>query len=432
MNKITGTSVVDLRYPTSKQLDGSDAMNPDPDYSAAYLRLHTSDADLTGNGFAFSIGRGNEIQAAAIEFLADRLVGRDVDGFCEDPAALNRELLWDSQLRWFGPDKGVMHMAMGAVMTAVWDLRCRREQRPLWATLLALTPAEVVDLVDWTYIADFLDPGRARELLEQRLVDRPERLARLEAEGIAAYTTTPGWLGYTDEKLVRLCTEAVTDGFATIKLKVGADIDEDRRRLALAREAVGPDINIAVDANQCWSVSEAIAAINQLREFDLRWVEEPTHPDDMVGHAEIARAVDPVPIATGENLANPVMARQLLQLDAVRVLQIDATRMAGVHDLLAVMLLADQAGVDVIPHAGGVGLCEAVQHFAYFYAVAVATDPSRVAIEYVDHLHEQLQVPVQVSNGRYLPPSEPGAGTAFTSAAITDFAYPAGTEWKQC
>ena len=285
--------------------------------------------------------------------LVDRLVGRDVDALCEDPAALNRELLWDSQLRWFGPDKGVMHMAMGAVMTAVWDLRSQREQRPLWATLLALTPAEVVALVDWTYIADFLDPGRARELLEQRLLDRPQRLARLSTEGIAAYTTTPGWLGYTDEKLVRLCTEAVTDGFATIKLKVGADIGEDRQRLALAREAVGPDINIAVDANQIWSVSEAIAAINQLREFDLRWVEEPTHPDDMVGHAEIARAVDPVPIATGEMLANPVMARQLLQLGGVQVLQIDATRMAGVHDLLAVMLLADHAGVDVIPHAGG-------------------------------------------------------------------------------
>ena len=431
MIKITGASVVDLRYPTSKQLDGSDAMNPDPDYSAAYLRLHTSAADLTGHGFAFSIGRGNDLQVAAIESLADRLVGRDVDGLCEDPAALNRELLWDSQLRWFGPDKGVIHMAMGVVMTAVWDLRCRREQRPLWAALLALTPAEVVAMVDWTYIADFLDPGRARERLEQRLLDRPQRLARMETEGIAAYTTTPGWLGYTDEKLVRLCREAVTDGFATIKLKVGADIDEDRRRLALAREAVGPDINIAVDANQFWSVSEAITAINQLREFDLRWVEEPTHPDDMVGHGEIARAVDPVPIATGEMLANPVMARQLLQLGGVQVLQIDATRMAGVHDLLAVMLLADHAGVDVIPHAGGVGLCEAVQHYAYFYTVALASDPSRVEIEYVDHLHDQLQVPVRLSNGRYFPPSEPGAGTAFTSAAISDFAYPAGTEWME-
>lgn len=431
MVKITGASVVDLRYPTSKQLDGSDAMNPDPDYSAAYLRLHTSDADLTGNGFAFSIGRGNDLQVAAIESLAERLVGREVDGLCEDPAALNRELLWDSQLRWFGPDKGVMHMAMGVVMTAVWDLRCRREQRPLWASLLALTPAEVVDMVDWTYISDFLDPGRAREVLEQRLSDRPQRLARMEAEGIAAYTTTPGWLGYTDEKLVRLCTEAVADGFATIKLKVGADIVEDRRRLALAREAVGPDINIAVDANQCWSVSEAIAAINQLREFDLRWVEEPTHPDDMVGHADIARAVAPVPIATGEMLANPVMARQLLQLGGVQVLQIDATRMAGVHDLLAAMLMACHAGVDVIPHAGGVGLCEAVQHFAYFYTVALANDPSRVEIEYVDHLHDQLEVPVRLSDGRYFPPSEPGAGTAFTSAAITDFAYPAGTEWTK-
>ena len=221
----------------------------------------------------------------------------------------------------------------------------------------------------------------------------------------------------------------MSDGFTTIKLKVGADTGEDRRRLALARDAVGPDINIAVDANQCWSVSQAISAINELREFDLYWVEEPTHPDDLVGHGEIARAVDPVRIATGEMLASPVMARQLLQLEGVRVLQLDATRMAGVHDLLAVMLMAGHAGVDVIPHAGGVGLCEAVQHFAYFHAVAVAADPSRMAIEYVDHLHDQLQVPVDVANGVYRPPSAPGSGTAFTAEALSGFAYPTGTEW---
>jgi L-fuconate dehydratase len=320
-------------------------------------------------------------------------------------------------------------MAIGAVMTAVWDLRARREERPLWASLLALTPTEVIDMVDWTYISDFLDPGRARELLEKRLPDRAARLQTLQDGGMAAYTTTPGWLGYTDEKLVRLCTEAVTDGFTTIKLKVGADTDEDRRRLAMARDAVGPDINIAVDANQFWSVSEAIAAIDRLREFDLYWVEEPTHPDDLVGHGEIARAVNPVRIATGEMLASPIMARQLLQLKGVQVLQIDATRMAGVHDLLAVMLMAEHAGVDVIPHAGGVGLCEAVQHFAYFHAVAVAGDPNVMSIEYVDHLHDQLQVPVDVANGRYRLPSAPGSGTAFTNEALAGFAYPTGTEW---
>jgi L-fuconate dehydratase len=254
-------------------------------------------------------------------------------------------------------------------------------------------------------------------------------LAHLEANGLAAYTTTPGWLGYTDEKLVRLCREAVTDGFTTIKLKVGADPAEDRRRLALARDAVGPDINLAVDANQYWSVSQAIAAIEQLREFDLHWVEEPTHPDDLVGHAEIARAVAPVPIATGEMLASPVMARQLLQLEGASVLQVDATRMAGVHDLLAALLMAAHVGVDVIPHAGGVGLCEAVQHFGYFNAVALADDPSRLSIEYVDHLHDQLATPVDVANGFYLPPAQPGAGTAFTDATIGEFAFPAGTEW---
>ena len=305
MATISDATVIDLRFPTSRNLDGSDAMNPDPDYSAAYLRLATSDPGVAGHGFVFTIGRGNDIQAAAVDAVARRLVGRDVDALVEDPGAVNRELTWDSQLRWLGPDKGVMHMAIGAVMSAVWDLRARREGRPLWSALAALEPVEIVDLVDWTYIADFLDPGRAREILEERRPLRDARIDKFRRDGLAAYATTPGWLGYSDEKLVRLCHEAVADGFTTIKLKVGADISDDRRRLGLAREAVGPDVAIAVDANQRWNVPEAIAAINALREFDLRWVEEPTHPDDVVGHATIAEAVRPVPIATGEMLASP-------------------------------------------------------------------------------------------------------------------------------
>ncbi|MYI55725.1 MAG: fuconate dehydratase, partial [Acidimicrobiia bacterium] len=288
MPTVTDANVIDLRFPTSRNLDGSDAMNPDPDYSAACLRLGTSESELAGHGFVFTIGRGNDIQADAVRAVADRLVGRDVDSLVEDPGTVNRELTWDSQLRWLGPDKGVMHMAIGAVMSAVWDLRARREGRPLWSALAALEPPEIVDLVDWTYIADFVDPGRARELLEDRRPERDARIAEFRRDGLAAYATTPGWLGYSDQKLVRLCREAVADGFTTIKLKVGADTADDRRRLGLAREAVGPDVAIAVDANQRWSVSEAIAAIGELREFDLRWVEEPTHPDDVVGHATIA------------------------------------------------------------------------------------------------------------------------------------------------
>ncbi|MCY3561179.1 MAG: fuconate dehydratase [bacterium] len=430
MTTITGATVIDLRFPTSRDLDGSDAMNPDPDYSAAYLRLATSEADLAGHGFVFTIGRGNDVQAVAVEAVAQRLVGRAVDSLAEDPRAVNRELAWDSQLRWLGPEAGLMHMAIGATMSAVWDLRARREGWPLWATLAAHEPAELVSLVDWTYIADFLDPGRAREILEERKPERQARIDELRRDGLAAYATTPGWLGYSDEKLVRLCREAVADGFTTIKLKVGADTGDDRRRLGLARAAVGPDVALAVDANQRWSVPEAIAAISELAEFDLLWVEEPTHPADVVGHATIAEAVRPVPIATGEMLAGPTLAKQLLHLGGVQVLQIDATRMGGPHDLLATLLMAAAAGVDVIPHAGGVGLCEAVQHYAFFNAICVAADPRRLALEHVDHLHEHMADPVQVSNGRYRLPTRPGASTAFQPGTELVFGYPTGTEWR--
>ncbi len=429
MTTVTDATVTDLRFPTSRNLDGSDAMNPDPDYSAAALRLGTSDGDLAGHGFVFTIGRGNDIQAEAVSAVAGRLVGRSVDALVEDPAGVNRELTWDSQLRWLGPDKGVMHMAIGAVMSAVWDLRARREGRPLWSALASLEPAEITELVDWTYIADFLDPGRAREILEERRPQRDARTAAFATDGLAAYATTPGWLGYSDEKLVRLCHEAVADGFTTIKLKVGADTGDDRRRLRLARQAVGPDVAIAVDANQRWNVPEAIAAIGELQEFDLRWVEEPTHPDDVVGHATIAEAVRPVPIATGEMLSSPTLAKQLLQLGGVQVLQVDATRMGGPHDLLAAVLMAAHAGVEVIPHAGGVGLCEAVQHIAFFNAICVAADTDRLALEYVDHLHEHLTDPVEVVDGRYRLPSRPGASTEFQPGTGEVFAYPTGSEW---
>ncbi len=430
MTTVTAAAAADLRFPTSRLLDGSDAMNPDPDYSAAYLELRTSDPELVGCGFVFTIGRGNDIQTAAVAAVAERLVGRDVDTMAEDPAAIDRELAWDSQLRWLGPDKGVAHMAVGAVMNALWDLRAKREGRPLWSALARLDPAEVVAMVDWTYLADFLDPGRAREMLEERRPDRDARIAGLRRRGLAAYTTSPGWLGYSDDKLVRLCGEAVRDGFTTIKLKVGADLSADRRRLALARGAVGPEVGIAVDANQRWSVDEALDTIPRLAEFDLRWVEEPTHPDDVLGHARIARAVHPVPIATGEHLANPVLAKQLLQAGGARILQIDATRVGGVHDLIALILLAAHAGADVVPHAGGVGLCEAVQHFGFFNAISVAADPDRLAIEYVDHLHEHMVDPVQVTDGRYRLPLAAGAGTGVRADSAAAHRYPTGSQWR--
>jgi len=418
-DRIAEIELADIRFPTSQFLDGSDAMNPDPDYSAAYLIVRTDAEDgLEGHGFVFTIGRGNDVQLAAIELVARRLIGRDTAAVLADLGGLWRELVADSQLRWLGPEKGIMHMAIGAVVNAMWDLRAKRAGLPLWKLLAGLSPAEIVDLVDFRYLSDALTPDEALAILRAAEPGRAERIARLEAEGYEAYTTTPGWLGYDDDKLVRLSREAVADGFRQIKLKVGANRADDVRRVALARSTVGPDIRIAVDANQRWDRDDAISWIAELAPYDLAWVEEPTSPDDILAHAAIARAIAPTPVATGEHGANRVMFKQFLQADALGVLQIDATRVAGVNENLAILLLAAKFGVRVCPHAGGVGLCELVQHLSYVDAVAISGTQDGRMIEYVDHLHEHFVTPVDVHNGRYWPPTAPGAGGEMRRASI--------------
>lgn len=425
MSRITALETADVRFPTSLELDGSDAMNPDPDYSAAYLRLDTDAGDgLAGHGFVFTIGRGNDVQVAAIEALAPYLVGRGVEDLLADLGGVWRELVHDSQLRWLGPEKGVMHMAVGAVVTALWDLKAKREGKPLWQLLSEMSPEQLVDLVDFRYLSDALTRDEALAILRAAEPGRARRRAELLASGYPAYTTTPGWLGYDDEKLTRLCREAVADGFRQVKLKVGADVEEDRRRLALAREAVGPSVGIAVDANQRWDVAEAVSWVSALAAYDLAWVEEPTNPDDVLGHAAIARAIAPIPVATGEHLANRVLAKQFLQVGALQVLQIDATRVAGVNENVALLLLAAKFGVRVCPHAGGVGLCEAVQHLSMFDFVAVSGSTEDRMIEFVDHLHEHFVTPVQVRDGRYDAPLAPGAGTEMCPESITGYSYP--------
>jgi len=415
----------DVRFPTSVALDGSDAMNPDPDYSAAYVKLVTDAADgECGHGFVFTIGRGNDVQLAAIRSLAGHVVGRGVEEMLDDLGGFSKSLVHDSQLRWLGPEKGVMHMAIGAVVNALWDLRAKRAGKPLWQLLSELTPAQIVDLVDFRYLTDALTPVEALEILEQAESGRAARTEELIRHGYPAYTTTPGWLGYDDDKLTRLCREAVADGFAQIKLKVGGDRDEDVRRLGLARAAVGPGIRIAVDANQRWDAAEAIEWVNALAPFDLAWIEEPTCPDDILAHAAIARAIAPIPVATGEHMANRVIAKQLLQAEAVEVLQLDATRVAGVNENIAILLLAAKFGVRVCPHAGGVGLCETVQHLAMFDFVAVSGTFQDRMIEYVDHLHEHFQTPVEVTDGRYQAPLAPGSGAEMLDASIRTFRHP--------
>ena len=417
MSSVQDLTTFDIRFPTSTMLDGSDAMNPDPDYSAAYLRLDT-DAGDQGHGFVFTIGRGNDVQLAAVRAVAEQLRGEDVEPLLDDMGGTWRRLVHDSQLRWLGPEKGVMHMAIGAVVNALWDLKAKRAGKPLWLLLSEMPPSELVALVDFRYLTDALTPGQALDILEAAAPGRAERRRLLEQHGYPAYTTTPGWLGYDDEKLVRLAREAVEEGFEQIKLKVGSDLGEDVRRLGLARETVGPDIKIAVDANQRWDVEQAIAWTRKLAPFDLAWIEEPTSPDDVLGHARIAREVAPVPVATGEHMANRVIAKQLLQAQAIDVLQIDATRVAGVNENIANLLLAARFGVRVCPHAGGVGLCEAVQHLSMFDFVAVSGSVEGRYLEYVDHLHEHFVVPTDVRGGRYRPPSAPGAGTEMHAASI--------------
>lgn len=421
MTRIVELHTHDVRFPTSRMLDGSDAMNPDPDYSAAYVRLVTDAEDRhEGHGFVFTIGRGTDVQVAAIESLRPYLVGAELEPVLADMGEMWRRLVHDSQLRWLGPEKGIMHMATGAVLTALWDLKAKRAGLPLWRLLSRMSPEELVDSVDFRYLTDALTRGDALEILRGAEAGRAERTDHLVAHGYPAYTTTPGWLGYDDEKLARLAREAVQDGFRQIKLKVGADLQEDRRRLALARSVVGPDIRIAVDANQRWDVPQAARWVAELSEFDLAWVEEPTSPDDVLGHAAIARAVAPVPVATGEHMMNRVLAKQFLQADALQVLQIDATRVGGVNENLAMVLLAARFGVPVCPHAGGVGLCEAVQHISMFDYVAVSGTEDGRCIEFVDHLHEHFVTPVRVVEGRYQAPAAPGAGTEMRATSLRD------------
>ncbi|QSB16633.1 fuconate dehydratase [Natronosporangium hydrolyticum] len=434
MATIKALDTHDLRFPTSRQLDGSDAMNPDPDYSAAYVVLRTDESTsdgepLGGYGLVFTIGRGNDVQTAAVDALRDHVVGTDLDELCADLGGFARRLTGDSQLRWLGPEKGVMHMAIGGVVNAAWDLAARRAGKPLWRFISDLTPDEIVACIDWRYLTDALTPDEARAILTANLASRDARRAELAERGYPAYTTSPGWLGYSDDKLAALCRSAVADGYRTIKLKVGRAVDEDLRRLRVARATVGPEVRLAVDANQRWDVAEAVDWLTALAGFDLAWAEEPTSPDDILGHAAIRRGVQ-VPISTGEHTQNRIVFKQLLQAEAVDLIQIDATRVGGVDENLAILLLAHKFGVPVYPHAGGVGLCELVQHLAMADFVAISGSMQDRAIEYVDHLHEHFTDPVRIVAGRYQAPTAPGMGGRLTERSVAEHSYPDGPVWR--
>ncbi|MBB3948779.1 L-fuconate dehydratase [Aureimonas jatrophae] len=420
---IRGFETHDIRFATSAKLDGSDAMNPDPDYSAAYVRLDTDDPALSGHGLAFTIGRGNDIVVDAIARAAERAVGWSLDDIARDMGGFWRFMTGDSQLRWLGPDKGVMHMAIGAVVNAVWDLWAKREGKPVWRLVCDMEPEALLACVDLRYLSNAITRNEALAILERARAGREARLATLEAEGYPTYTTSAGWLGYPDEKVRALCREGLAAGWTHFKLKVGRDLEDDRRRCRIVREEIGPDRTLMIDANQVWEVGEAISWVRELAEFRPWFIEEPTSPDDVLGHAEIRRGVHPVQVATGEMGQNRILFKQFLQAEAIDVVQIDAARVGGLNENLAIMLMAAKFGKPVCPHAGGVGLCEYVQHLSIIDCLAISgTSEGRVA-EYVDHLHEHFVEPCRVLNGRYLPPTAPGFSIEMKPASLAAHAF---------
>jgi L-fuconate dehydratase len=422
MTKIKNVKVHDVRFPTAAAGDGSDAINRG-DYSATYVELATDDGP-TGAGFTFTNGRGNEITCAAVEALAHHVVGR------EPEEVRLRDLTADVQLRWLGPEKGVIHMATGAILNAVWDLRAKVAGKPMWQLLAEMPTADLVACVDFRHIDDALTPEDAAAILDKGRVGLEDRLAQLRVEGFPSYTTSVGWLGYPDDKVRALTREAYAQGWRAMKMKVGGPIEDDVRRARIIRDEIGPDALLMMDANQVWGVDEAIANMARLAGTNPYWIEEPTHPDDVLGHARIQRAVAPVRVATGEVAANRVIFKQLLQADAIRVMQIDACRVAGVPEVLAELLLAAKFGVPVCPHAGGVGLCELVQHLAIFDFLRVGTSLDGRMVEYVDHLHEHFEDPVRTRDGRYLVPDKPGYSADLKPASIAEFRFPDGPAWS--
>jgi len=420
-----------VRFPTSRTLAGSDAMNTAPDYSATYVILSTDRGDgLAGHGLTFTTGRGNEVVLAAANALRPLILGQTLEAIARDMGAFWRHMTGDSQLRWIGPEKGAMHLATAAVVNAVWDLWAKAEKKPVWKLLADMTPAEVVRCVDFRYITDAITPDEALALLRQLEPTKREREAEMRRDGFPAYTTSAGWLGYSDEKLRALCREAVNAGWTHVKMKVGRDIADDVRRARIAREELGTGRRLMMDANQVWDVGEAIANVKQLATFDPWWIEEPTSPDDVLGHAAIAKAIAPIRVATGEHCQNRVIFKQLLQAKAIGFCQVDACRLGGVNEVLAVLLMAAKFGVPVCPHAGGVGLCEYVQHISIFDYIAVSGSLTDRVLEYVDHLHEHFVDPVTIRGGCYMPPAKPGYSVQMKPESLREYEFPGGAAWS--
>ncbi len=430
--KIIRVIAKDIRFPTSRTLDGSDAMNPDPDYSAAYVILETDHPEsLEGHGLTFTIGRGNELCVKAIESLSYLLIGKTIDSFIKDMAGFWKMITGDSQLRWLGPEKGVIHLATGAIVNAVWDLYAKIEKKPLWKLISDMTPEQLVSCIDFTYITDAITKEEALEILNHKNSTKEERIKYLLANGYPAYTTSAGWLGYSEEKIRSLCRQAKKDGWKMLKMKVGSNLEDDMRRAAVIREEIGSDVKLMMDANQKWDVNEAIENMKSLSKFNPWWIEEPTSPDDILGHKKIADAVRPVKVATGEHCQNRVVFKQLITSGAIDICQIDSCRIGGVNEILAVLLMAAKYKIPVCPHAGGVGLCEYVQHLSMIDYICISGALENRVIEYVDHLHEHFIDPVVIKNSAYMPPKASGYSITMKAESLDKYSYPGGEIWKE-
>jgi len=428
---ITNVVVRDIRFPTSLTLDGSDAVNTDPDYSATYVVLETDNPGLRGYGLTFTNGRGNEISVAAVHALKHHLLGRTLESITADFAGFWLRITSDSQVRWLGPEKGVIHLATGALVNAVWDLYARSEGKPLWKLLVDMSPEQIVSCIPFRHITDALTPREATEILRRNEATKAAREEEMRAVGYPAYTTSAGWLGYSDEKVRRLVRQGLAEGWSHFKMKVGRDLDDDVRRAGIIREEIGDERTLMMDANQIWDVDQAIDWMKPLAQFNPWWIEEPTSPDDVLGHAKIAKAVAPIGVATGEACQNRVIFKQLLQAKAISFCQIDSCRLAGVNEVLSVILMAEKFGVPVCPHAGGVGLCEYVQHLSVFDYIAVSASLENRITEYVDHLHEHFVYPVTMKDGRYLPPMDPGYSIEMKPESLDYYEFPDGQAWRK-
>lgn len=428
---ITSVETRDVRFPTSRTLDGSDAVNKDPDYSAAYAIIKTNQPGLEGHGLTFTEGRGNEIVCAAIKALSFHIAGKSLEEIASNMRSFWRSLTGDTQLRWLGPEKGVIHMATGALVNAVWDLYAKAEGKPLWKLVADMSPEKLVSCIDFSYLTDAITPDEALKMLSEKQKTKQERIDYLMKNGYPAYNTSVGWMGYSEEKIRKLSREAKTSGWTHVKMKVGGDIREDVRRAEIIREEIGDDMVLMMDANQKWEVGEAIASMKELAKFNPWWIEEPTSPDDIAGHLAIAKAVAPIKVATGEHCQNRVMFKQFLQSGAIGICQIDSCRLGGVNEVLSIMLMAAKFNVPVCPHAGGVGLCEYVQHLSMIdYLLISGTLENRIT-EYIDHLHEHFVNPVIIKDGNYMPPMAPGYSITMKPASIKDYSFPDGKIWKE-